>query len=260
VLSALIQDDITLKPNKVRLTLGSKFEHNSYTGFEIQPNIRVLWTPKENRTIWASISRAVRTPSRWERSGRVNCDVLPGPMMIVVLPDTDFSSETVLAHEVGYRTQPSKNISVDVAAFYNVYRDVRAFVGLDPYLEMSPSPPHYVLPLQLQTALPGWLPERVLDPMDGSPKTSYHIRSFMDLPGNLEFDVMLYVVGFVKRTNVVSYARLDLRLGWRPKPDLDVSLIVQNALKAKHNEFDTGLDEKETMQQRSVFLKVTKEY
>jgi iron complex outermembrane receptor protein len=298
VISALIQDDITITPDKFRLTLGSKFEQNTYTDFEIQPNIRFLWTPTKRQTLWGAVSRAVRTPSRWERSGRVNDQVVPGfpPSLIAVLPDARFGSEDLLAYELGYRTQPSKNVSLDIATFYNIYRDVRAFAGVDPFLEMDPAPPHIVFPLQLQNKIKGrtvgteiaanwdvcpwwrlsggatflrmdlvqdpstlanWLTVPVLDPMDGSPRKHYSVRSYMDLPAHFEFDSVIYVVGRVPRTNVPAYSRLDLRLGWRPKKDVDVSILLQNALHSEHREFDTGLDEKQTMLQRSLFAKVT---
>src|SRR5262249_15869352 len=70
--SAFVQDEITLVPDKWKLILGSKFEHNSFTGFEIQPNVRLLWTPAKDHTVWAAISRAVRTPSRSEDDVTLN--------------------------------------------------------------------------------------------------------------------------------------------------------------------------------------------
>jgi iron complex outermembrane recepter protein len=297
--SALVQDEITLKPDKFRLTLGSKLEHNSFTGFELQPNIRALWTPDKRNTYWAAISRAVRTPSRWEISGRVNDQTLGNPSLpnlIAAVPNPDFDSEDLLAYELGYRTQPSKTTSLDVATFYNIYRHLRTFAGATPFLEMTPSPPHIVLPLEFEnqtkgrtlgmelsgnwdaarwwrlsagctflridltqdpSSLASWLKTPVLDPGDGSPSRQYSVRSYMDLPCHLEFDAVLYAVGPVKRTEVPSYKRLDLRLGWRPKKDLDISLIEQNVLDYAHREFDAGLDEKQTDMQRSLFLKVT---
>jgi len=43
--SAFVQDQITLVEDTLSLTLGSKFEHNDHTGFEVQPTARFLWTP-----------------------------------------------------------------------------------------------------------------------------------------------------------------------------------------------------------------------
>ncbi len=65
--SSFIQDKITLDPKTWFLTLGTKFEHNTYTGFEVEPDARLQWHPDEQQMVWASVSRAVRTPSRLER-------------------------------------------------------------------------------------------------------------------------------------------------------------------------------------------------
>jgi iron complex outermembrane receptor protein len=64
LLSAFIQDDITLIDNRLHWVIGSKFEHNGYTGFEVQPNTRLIWTPSTTQSVWGAISRSVRTPSR----------------------------------------------------------------------------------------------------------------------------------------------------------------------------------------------------
>ena len=39
--SAFVQDEITLVPDRWRVTLGTKLEHHDFTGFEVQPNVRV---------------------------------------------------------------------------------------------------------------------------------------------------------------------------------------------------------------------------
>lgn len=71
LISAFVQDQIELVPDRFHLTVGSKIEHNDYTGFEVQPSVKMLWTPHERHTLWGSVSRAVRTPSRVEASGQV---------------------------------------------------------------------------------------------------------------------------------------------------------------------------------------------
>src|SRR5262249_19692507 len=64
--SAFIQDEVELVAERLRLLVGSKFEHNDYSDFEFQPSARLLWTPTARQTVWAAVSRAVRTPSRIE--------------------------------------------------------------------------------------------------------------------------------------------------------------------------------------------------
>src|SRR5207249_7572921 len=77
IFNTFVQDEITLVKDRLRLTLGSKFERNDYTGFEIQPSGRLLWTPHEQHSIWASVSRAVRTPSRADVDSRIISAIVP---------------------------------------------------------------------------------------------------------------------------------------------------------------------------------------
>jgi iron complex outermembrane receptor protein len=131
--SGFVQDEIALIPERLRLTVGSKFEHNDYTGFEVQPGGRLLWTPEEHHTVWGSVSRAVRTPSRSEVDVILNQGLPPGalfpaspPAVITIYGDRDMGSEELLAYEIGYRLQPFKKLSLDLAAFYNDYDHLRS--------------------------------------------------------------------------------------------------------------------------------------
>ncbi len=128
--SAFLQDEITLIENRFSLTLGSKFEHNDYTGFEIQPTVRMVWTPHEQHTFWAAISRAMRTPSRGDHGSRIRLGFVPpgsernllGALFLSrATGDSDFESEELIAYELGYRAYINEQFSFDVAAFYNEY-------------------------------------------------------------------------------------------------------------------------------------------
>jgi iron complex outermembrane receptor protein len=134
LLSAFLQDEITLLEDRLWLTLGSKFEHNDYTGFEIQPNARLLWAPHPKHKIWAAVSRAVRTPSRAEYDIRLLNEVIPPsspdnpspfPIVLTIVGDSNYDSEELLAYELGYRVVPAKSLSLDVTAFYNDYDNLR---------------------------------------------------------------------------------------------------------------------------------------
>jgi iron complex outermembrane receptor protein len=147
LVSAFVQDDITLVEDELRLTLGSKFEYNTYTDFEIQPTARLLWTPDEQQSIWLAASRATRTPSQAEDSAELNTVLAPGdaanpfpnPFVLSVLGDSHLSSEDVLAFELGYRIRPTNDFSVDVAAFYNIYDNLSSVETES--LVITPSPP-----------------------------------------------------------------------------------------------------------------------
>jgi iron complex outermembrane recepter protein len=116
--SELVQDEIFLVVDRLRLTVGSKFEHNDYSGFEFQPTARILWTPVERHYVWAAISRAVRTPSRVEHDLTLTASLNPAfPMFARITGNKDFEAEKVLAYELGSRVQPTDRLSVDLAGF-----------------------------------------------------------------------------------------------------------------------------------------------
>lgn len=134
--SSFIQDELTLIDNKLWLTLGSRFEHNDYSGFEGQPSARVMWAPHNQHRLWAGVSRAVRTPSRVEQDFNLLSSVTPPqalpfppfgspPIAVTVQGNPDYRSEQVITYEAGYRTTFTQTISLDVTGFYNDYRDLR---------------------------------------------------------------------------------------------------------------------------------------
>jgi len=154
--SAFAQDEVSLVDRRLRLTLGTKLEHNGFTGFEVEPNARLLWTLTKNQSAWAAVSRAVRTPAITEEGLRlVSAVVPPGvapnptplPAEVAVLGSHDFKSEDLLAYEVGYRTQLTSTLSADVATFYNQYTHLRTAEPGQPFIEGNPIPSDIVIPL-----------------------------------------------------------------------------------------------------------------
>lgn len=132
--SAFIQDEITLTGNILSVRLASKFERSSFSGLEIQPNVRLLWTPSEGQTVWGALSRAVRTPSRAERDLMWTVRTYPANAFFpgsprasaVLIGNPDFDSESLTAYEVGYRVRPNEHFAIDLATYYNLYGDLRS--------------------------------------------------------------------------------------------------------------------------------------
>ena len=129
IVNFFLQDEITLSPDRLHLALGTKLEGNSHSGFEVQPSGRLTWTPNNVHTIWLSVSRAVRTPSRLEQDVRINRTVLPPfapiqnmgpspyPTVFAIKGGDWFDSEELLAIEFGYRVNPGRQFSLDFAGF-----------------------------------------------------------------------------------------------------------------------------------------------
>jgi iron complex outermembrane recepter protein len=140
---AFLQYDAVLLPDKLRLIVGSKFEHNPYTGFEYQPQIRAVWTPVKQQTLWAAVSRAVRTPDRLDedilsRNMQINPSP-PPPEFLLFSGNPAVKSEVLIAFEVGYRYEWKQKFSVDATAFYNNYDNlVGASAPGNPIVNPSP--------------------------------------------------------------------------------------------------------------------------
>ncbi|MFT5697691.1 MAG: iron complex outermembrane receptor protein [Desulforhopalus sp.] len=133
--SAFLQDEITLVPEILWFTLGTKWEHNDYTGSEWQPSARILWKPAVNHSLWSSVARAVRTPSMVEDQSTVLVAVIPtdfGVIQSSLVGNEDFSSEELIAYEAGYRWQSSLNVSLDLSVFYNDYDDIYTVAYVPP--------------------------------------------------------------------------------------------------------------------------------
>ena len=147
--SAFFQDELTLVPERLRLILGTKLEHNDYTGFEIQPNLRLIWTSDARSSLWASVARAVRTPSRAEADGRSNIETFaPGalfpfsPVAVAAGVGSDeAAAEELIAYELGYRIRPLDRLSLDLALFFNDYDHLSNLTAGRLALERAPAPP-----------------------------------------------------------------------------------------------------------------------
>jgi iron complex outermembrane receptor protein len=294
LLSAFVQDKISLIPEKLSLTVGSKFEQNDYTGFEYQPSARIAWLPTDNQTLWASVSRAVRTPNRGAEDINLvtaiqrNAGGLP-PALIRFSPNKDTDSERLIAYEVGYRIQPRANVSIDTTAFYNVYDDLHALRRGTPALSIDPFfGPVISVPAVIRNDNNGqtygaefavsWEPldiwklsasytlfESDINVVDASlvttegnaPEQQFNIRSYLQLPRDVQFDSALYYVDRLNAINVDNYLRLDLRLAWQPISGLELSVVGQNLLDNYHPEFSPFIYQTSSEIGRSVYGKVS---
>ena len=289
------QDEITLVPDRLRLTLGSKFEHNEFTGFEYQPSVRSSWTPTDRQTVWASISRSVRTPSRAEEDILLRqLSTVPGVQQVLLQGNREFDSEQMLAYEAGYRWRPRDRISLDVAAFYHDYDHLRS---LEPggFQFGPPGPPVTAVftaanKLHGETygiefapswqVTEGWRLQAAYtflqmqlhhDAGSGdttserderrSPHHQFSLRSSMDLLHNVEFDCAFRYVEGLPDFQIPSYAVVDVRLAWRPLKDLELAIVGQNLLDNRHPEFQSlFIPTERTEVQHSVYGKVTWRY
>ena len=296
--STFLQDEISLVDNRLQITLGSKFERNEFTGFEIEPNARLLWNLTPNQSIWTAVSRAVRTPALTEEGLRLNSQVIPPgtpanptplPAVVAVFGSHQFNSEDLLAYELGYRVQATKNLSLDIATFYNNYSNLRTAEPGAPYPEGSPAPTDFVIPFVAGNKMSGgtygvelfadWkvVPKWRLvgsysylqmdihknidsqdptpdNPNGSSPRHQWYLRSSVDLPKHFEQDTTLRFVDHLPSLGLPSYYSLDAHLGWRPVNSLEFSIGGQNLLNNWHLEFMPDfVNTSPTVVKRSIF-------
>jgi iron complex outermembrane receptor protein len=276
--SAFVQDEVALAPERFKLTLGSKFEHNSYSGFEAQPTARLLWTPDRVDSLFAAVTRAVRTPSRVETDYTTTSLVSAAtPAFVRLLPDPGFEPEKLIAYELGYRARLGGRAYLTVSGFYNDFHDLLSTELLTPFVESDGSgPPRLILPVEFENRLHGnshgveatadvrptawwrltgnysYLDVAVTrDPggQDVSQEANYegaiphHQARFgtsFDVQGGWSFDVLGRFVSALKAGPVPRYATADARAAWRATKSIELSLVGQDLFNNDHLEWPSG--------------------
>ena len=275
-----VQDEIEL-PHNLRLTAGAKLESNSYTAPAVLPTLRLAWKPAHDQLLWASASRAVRTPSRIDRDlfSPTTPPVVNGVPQYALAGGPDFQSEIANVAELGYRAQPTPTLSYSATVFASRYDRLRT-------LEPNPAGPGAVFANQATgsarglemwgawQATPSWrlmaggvtqrvrttlLPEsRDVGGAAGlatsDPSNHWMIRSSYDVAAGHELDLTVRHEGALKTPVVPAYTTLDLRYGWQIQRNLELSIAAQNLLGRSHTEFAAGAGA--SVIERSVFLRL----
>ena len=143
--SGFVQYERPQANGRTRWTFGSKFEHNDFSGFEVQPSVRLLHQFDDDSAVWAALSRAVRTPSRAFQDLQTlfaqGTDPGSGlPLWTRAQGNPNDEAEDVLAFELGYRTTLGRRAHLDVTAFYNDYEDLLGLVAGAPEFSTEPIP------------------------------------------------------------------------------------------------------------------------
>lgn len=288
--SAFLQDKIALLPESVFLTLGSKFEHNAYSWFEMQPSARLSWLASHTQTLWGSISRAVHTPNRFNYDGRISYAIIP-PHGMVALPtlltrqsNRDLEAEQLIAYELGYRFQPITKLSMDITGYYNDYSKLKtdalgtptifgSYIS-QPVIAYNTSKAHALgfeasakydatkqwrlfasysyIDLQFSNK------SKIVTYFAGkNPKNMFNLRSTYLFSNDLEMTNSLYTVSKLHSINIPSYYRFDTKLSYQFTNNINLSIVGQNLLKATHKEFSPFLYQTQAEIGRSVYAGVS---
>ncbi len=293
--SGFLQDQIALT-DELRLTIGTKIEHNDFTGIEVQPSGRLQWKPHPDHVLWGAVSRAVRTPSRAERDAVLTSFVTVDEFSAFLRGqgNDNFKAEDVLAYEAGYRVRPAHRLSFDLAIFYNDYEDLASLPFGEPFVDESFDPAQFVVPVLTSNIgsasaygveiaaewrpvdrwrLAGGYTWLDLDidagavnavPFSSTGESASHqvnARSYLELPWSLEFDTSVYYVDDLPAFDISDYVRLDLRLGWHATDRLELAVVGQNVTDGSHREFGSSITGTAAgAVQRSIYGKLTWRY
>lgn len=275
--SFFIQDELTVLPNRLAVTMGIKLEHNYFTGFGWMPNARAAWKLTPEHMIWASVSRALRTPANVDAGMKVNSGgfLLPDgtPVLLRLTGNPDFLDESLLAYEAGYRAQLSRALSLDISLYHNAYDNLKNVEPGQLFLEMTPPPAHMVMPLIFMNSIDGaargvevsarW---RVNDRWTLQPSYAFEqtnmrldldatgsdtvqfyegstprhwgrVESHLDFGRGFTWDLGSCFTDRLKAERVPSVVRLDTQFTWQARENLSFSIVGQNLLKDRHLEF-----------------------
>jgi iron complex outermembrane recepter protein len=277
IFSAFVQDEIAAIQDRLYVTVGTRFENNTNSGFAVMPTARALYQLDSRQSVWAAVSRAARSPAEIDTSLRVNVGgvTLPDGMIAAVsqFGNPHVKDEGLLAYEAGYRRMLTPRLSVDLAAYYNDY-DTQISDEPEPlFIETTPAPPHLVIPTTDRNLLYGeahgaelsarWKAngrwaldgsvefERIhmhrsagsLDVTTGpdtegsAPHQQARIQSELFLTRRLSWNVAGDYTDRLEAQGVPSYTRLDSNLIWKLREDFSLGIYGQNLLRDRHLEF-----------------------
>jgi len=275
--STFLHNEWDVVEERLKVSFGTKLEHNDFTGFEWAPNVRLAWTPDDRHTVWSAVSRAVQVPGRLQNDIRVDpmpLNELPPifglPVFVSYSGDPSVRAQELVAYELGYRFQPVESWSMSVAAYHNVYDNLIEgrpnLAGIRP----GPTGDYLIIPsiamsggygqtqggelsvdyrpsetLRIRPAYTLFTADLV-DPTHGTnidglkdPKHQVSLWSQINLPGRVDLDIVgRWVSGLRGRYQAINgYFGLNVRLAWRPSERWEIALVGQNLINPNHIEY-----------------------
>jgi iron complex outermembrane receptor protein len=293
LVSAFVQDEVALVRDRLRVSFGTKLERNAYSGVEFQPSGRLTWSLNPAHTIVASVTRAVRTPSRVETDYTTTSLADPAtPAFVRLLPNPEFEAERLVAYEAGYRVRPVGPVYVTVSAFYNHLDNVLSTDLLPAFFETTPPPNRRILPVTFRNGLQGnshgveltgevrplpwwrWTAgysflriqmtrkqgstdvsqERRYEGL--SPRHQVQVRSSLDLPKEVALDWFFRYVSALPAGPIPEYGTSNLRLAWPIGTGFELAVVGENLHRRRHVEWPSGAGANAQVE-RSVYVNLT---
>ncbi|MEN8190327.1 MAG: TonB-dependent receptor, partial [Thermodesulfobacteriota bacterium] len=273
LLSFFIQDEFIFLEEQARFIIGSKYEYNDYTGSEWQPSMKLLYAPDSRQNFRFSVSRAVVVPSRALNDAYLDlnsfssqCEEMGGEShetlgCIRSINDRDADSTNILSWEGGYRHQLQENWFFDGVLFYDDYREanseselLESIWGFEGLVQYHGKPFHGELSYTYHQGESA--PEAGEKDVAGQiPRHSVKGRIYYSFFEDFDLDVLAtYVDGVVDLSSVF---KVDLRLAWHPKEDMELSLKVNNLIGDDHVEGNWDILKANTLEEREFIARLS---
>ena len=273
IFSGFLQDEIALAPDRLSFTVGSKFENTTFSGFNAQPSARLAWTPTDRDTVWAAVTRAIRTASRIEDGFSFSFLAAPAvPLYLRLIGDGGFTEENMMGYETGIRHSITNHGSLDLSLFHDRYHDLLSVEAETPFVETS-TPAHLVLPIFFRNGIaanttggeisglwdpkpwwrvqasyalalvdarhePGSIDASTVGQLEGdTPAHSVVARSAFQIPHNFDIGLTYRFVSAIPDQKVESYSTGDISAGWRPHNSVEFRLVGSNLFSPAHPEY-----------------------
>jgi iron complex outermembrane recepter protein len=270
--TGFLQDEIRVASD-LWITAGAKLEHNNYSGFDIQPSVRVLWSPDERQALWGGITHAVTTPSDLEED--FNLQGVSPTLVVQVLGNSNFMSEGITGYEAGYRRLLGTRVYASLSSFWNEYSRLQSFSAPN----ITSSGGKTIISIQYENQISGSTAgvelateNRVLSwwrinanysylnsdfsangptsdisssgsvrTYEGSsPKHLVTVQSMLDLPAHFQFDQTYRFISALPAQKVPAYQTMDLHLEKSLGRHFSFELVGQNLFENRHYEWGTG--------------------
>jgi iron complex outermembrane recepter protein len=270
--TGFVQDEVRVGRD-VWITAGTKLEGNNYSGFDLQPSGRILWSSGERQALWGGVTRAVTTPSDLEENYHLQGSV--GDLVIQVLGNHNFKSEDVIGYEVGYRRLLAGKVYASLSSFWNQYNHLQSF---SPAM-ITTSGGFTYISYQYQNLISGstsggelatesqiahWWRLNVnysflssdftasgptanisdsgsVQTYDASsPKHMVAVQSLFELPGRIQFDPLYRFITALPAQKVPAYQTMDLHFEKAFGRNWSLELVGQNLFQDVHSEWGTG--------------------
>ena len=278
--SAFVQDRIDLWQDRLTLTLGSKFEHNDFTGYEVQPGVRLgLVTP--DGYLWTAASRAVRTPNRFDHDIGLYCPPpdgftgFCGGGETLRIGNPDLESENVWTYEAGWRQTLLDWLTVDLALFYSDYDQLRsnepAALGsrFDNRLAARSRGAEVLFvarpfdhwewrlwyaALDIDADMGDSLDQDGAEQIEGGSPDHQALMALRWSPGVWSLGAVLRHVDGLSADDVPAYTELDMVIERPLGPGLSIALIGSNLLDSQHPEYGEADERSEV--ERNLMLEL----